>query len=48
MTGLTSNAVPGSAEECPVFQHLQARLPVQFRSIFPHRTAPRTVVVVPA
>ncbi|MFL5287844.1 MAG: peptide ligase PGM1-related protein [Rhodopila sp.] len=48
MTGLTSNVVPGSAEECLAFRHLQAKLPVQFRSIFPDRTAPRTVVVVPS
>src|SRR5689334_3890343 len=48
MTGLTSDAVPGSAEECLIFKHLQARLPTQFRTIFPDRTAPRTVVVVPS
>ncbi|WP_158258584.1 peptide ligase PGM1-related protein [Rhodopila globiformis] len=48
MIGLTSNVVPGSAEECLIFKHLQAKLPVQFRTVFPDRTAPRTVVVVPS
>jgi hypothetical protein len=48
MIGLTSNVVPGSAEECLIFKHLQAKLPAQFRTVFPDRAAPRTVVVVPS
>jgi len=48
MIGLTSNVEPGSAEECLVFRQIQGRLRSQYQRIFPDRTAPRTVVVLPS
>ncbi len=39
---------PGSQEEIQRFQHLQARLPELFASIFPDPRASRSVVVVPS
>src|SRR5208283_2802223 len=48
MTSRRSDAEPGSAEECAAFKQIQATLPGQFRSIFPDRAAPRTVVVLPS
>lgn len=39
---------PGSTEERAAFAALQAALADQFRNVFPDRTAPRTVVVVPS
>jgi hypothetical protein len=48
MTTLRSIVAPGSAEERAAFHSVQALLPDQFRRIFPDRTAPRTIVVVPS
>lgn len=39
---------PGSAGERAAFARLQAGLPDMFRRIFPDRTAPRTIVVLPS
>ncbi len=39
---------PGSAAELAAFQDLQARLPELFRTVFPDRCAPRTVVIIPS
>jgi hypothetical protein len=41
-------AEPDPAGERAAFGRLQARLPEMFRRIFPDRTAPRTIVVVPS
>jgi hypothetical protein len=41
-------ARPGSSEEREAFRRLQARLPEQFRRIFPDPKAPRTVLIVPS
>ena len=38
----------GNDAETAAFRRLQARLPDQFRRIFPDAGAPRTVVVVPS
>ena len=52
MSGLPVNPVPkggpGSAEERAAFADLQATLPGMFRTIFPDRIAPRTIVVLPS
>ena len=39
---------PGSAAERAAFAALQGRLPGIFRTIFPERTAARTIVVLPS
>ena len=52
MSGLPVNQMPkggpGSAEERAAFADLQATLPGMFRTIFPDRIAPRTIVVLPS
>jgi hypothetical protein len=39
---------PGSADERAAFMRLQSRLPILFEQIFPDRTAPRSIVVLPS
>ena len=44
----TPQGEPESAEERAAFADLQATLPAMFRTVFPDRTAPRTIVVLPS
>ncbi len=47
-TNQTSSDEQALAEERKAFARLQASLPAMFQRIFPDRTAPRTVVVLPS
>lgn len=48
VAGNGMNPKPGSAEEEAQFQGLQKQLEQHFRSVFPERCTPRTVVVIPS
>lgn len=47
-SAVTSGPQPGSAEEKEAFRRLQARLPEQFRRVFPDPKEPRTILINPS